>query len=63
LAISANSSLVALDRGSQTTINCDINYLICMELFPDFAAQQILNTLWLDKSASSHKSGSVFHAL
>jgi hypothetical protein len=23
---------VGLDRGSQTTINCDINYLIYMEL-------------------------------
>jgi len=32
--ISANGSLLTPDSGSQTTINCDINYLICMELFP-----------------------------
>ena len=34
LTISANGSPVAPDRGSQTTINCDINYLIYMELSP-----------------------------
>jgi hypothetical protein len=34
LANSPNGSSLAPERGSLTTINCDINYLIYMELFP-----------------------------